>query len=117
MIVIEDRPTVYFDVDNTLVLWPDFSPEIFQKHKGILRFSSGVFCVPNVANINALKEHAARGHKIIIWSAGGAAWGAQIIKLLDLEDLVDLVLAKPMWFYDDKPAHEFLPEFNRVYKS
>lgn len=101
MITIEGI-TVYFDVDETLTMFHgyetnDFAVSINHRH------------------VRAIKEHAHRGHKIVVWSAGGAKWAEQVVKELELEKYVDVCMAKPSWFYDDKRAEEFMPEINRVY--
>lgn len=96
--------TVYFDVDETLIL---FSPVEGDEYNFTFRISA--------AHIRALKEHHYRGHKVVVWSAGGAAWAEKVVKDCELEGYVDLCLSKPSWFYDDKRADEFMPEVNRVY--
>lgn len=91
--------TVWFDVDDTLVLW--------DKEKVSYTYSK--------KHAKALKEHALRGHTVIVWSAGGADWAERVVREMGLEWCVDLVTSKPSWFYDDKTASYFMPEHNRVY--
>lgn len=109
MIVIRNDQTVYVDVDETLILW-DCDPS----HPDA--FWIGGQCVrSHKKHIDQVKKHKARGHQIVIWTQGGYDWAEQAVKLLKLEDYVDLVIRKPMWFYDDITASEFMPEINRIY--
>jgi hypothetical protein len=63
-----------------------------------------------------MKKHKARGHKIVVWSAGGWEWAKSVVETLELTEIVDLVMSKPAWFYDDIPSSSFMPEHNRIYK-
>lgn len=110
MIKIEDRITVYVDVDDTLVLWRP------------LKISDQVISLPGYGDvavskrhIKSIKQHKARNHLVVVWSQGGADWAEEVVKLLNLQEYVDLVISKPRWIYDDKPATCFLPETDRVY--
>ncbi len=95
-----NQPT-YFDVDDTLIMWSVEDGENTIK-------LNGVSVVINEANINALKKHAMRGHTIIVCSAGGASWAKAVVDALGLQDLVDVIMEKPMWYYDDLPANAFM---------
>lgn len=91
--------TVYFDVDETLVMWVENEN----------RF------VPNEKHILALKRHHLRGHTVVVWSAGGSTWAQGVVEGLGIEEHVDYVLSKPHWYYDDLTVDKFMPEMNRVY--
>ena len=117
MIILPEKITVFFDVDSTLVLWDATQEEM--AIKGI-KFGEGdyaVMCVPHEKHIEMLRQHKARNHLIVVWSAGGVSWAEAVIKKLGLEDLVDLVVTKPHFFYDDLPSSMFMPESSRVYKD
>jgi hypothetical protein len=127
MLVVEGLAT-FFDVDDTLVMWghgdhPEARTIHCPKSKtlidGELRESPAwsELVVPNKANISQLVKHKQRGHRIIVWSAGGADWAEAVVRALDLTAHVDMVVSKPSWFYDDLTASEFMPEINRVYKK
>jgi hypothetical protein len=110
MIKIEDKITVYVDVDDTLVLWRPVKEDdwvVNLPRYGYLAVSS--------RHVTSIKQHKARGHLIVVWSQGGADWAEEVVKLIGLEDYVDLVISKPRWIYDDKPASYFMPEIDRVY--
>jgi hypothetical protein len=102
----------FFDVDDTLVIWgrtghPEAKPF---NNSGYTQW-----LVPHQRHIELLKTAKFRGHKVIVWSAGGSEWAEEVVKMLELENYVDLVISKPSWYVDDLPASEFMPSFNRVY--
>lgn len=109
MIVLECKQTVFCDVDGTLILWNPTEKQLF--NYGISYTNPNglsTILVPHLPNIEQLKKHAERQHTIIVWSAGGSAWAAEAVKFLKLEKYVDLVISKPIWYYDDKNAEEFM---------
>lgn len=129
-----DKPTVYCDVDDTLVKWgsPN-SPEeeknsvvvvvpahkythiieeTEQKYENI-QYEQRVVLIKE--HINQLKEHKRRGHVVVVWSAGGSEWAAAVVKAVGLESYVDVVISKPSWYIDDLPANEFMGK--RVFLS
>lgn len=104
--------TAYFDVDDTLLMWglndhPEAIEVDFQGVKKKL--------VVHKTHITKMEEHKFRGHRIIVWSAGGSEWAEYVVKLLKIEHLVDLVITKPDWYYDDLRSEVFMPENTRVY--
>ena len=86
-----DRPTVFFDVDDTLVMWDE-------KHKGntVCISCDGHLnhMVRNEGNIEELKRHGSRGIDVIVWSKGGAYWAEIVIKALKLERYVAAIMNK-----------------------
>jgi hypothetical protein len=66
--------------------------------------------LPHRLHIEQLRKHKMRGHTVIVWSAGGYDWAAAVVKTLGLENIVDLVISKPIWVYDDLPPNEFMPK-------
>lgn len=109
MIELDDRPTVYFDVDNTLILWnkPAENTTIFLDNYGEVAVHE--------EHVNSLKQHSVRGHHVVVWSQGGAAWAATVVELLNLTEYVTLVISKPRWFYDDLSSDKWLPETDRIF--
>ena len=93
-----DRPTVFFDVDDTLVMWDE-------KHKGntVCISCDGHLnhMVRNEGNIEELKRHGSRGIVVIVLSKGGAYWAEIVIKALKLERYVAAIMNKPFCYYDD----------------
>lgn len=113
MLVLPDKPTIYVDVDETLVSFE-------AKYKNCTKIKVGPENAKMPAYINEyvvdkIKEFRARDHTIVVWSAGGSEWAATIIRALKMEDYVSVVMSKPAWFFDDQPAINYMPEGNRIY--
>jgi len=108
MIIIESSKSIFVDVDDTLLIWSYDDDEESDAIDICVRGSIIQRAVPNEYNIKFVKEFKARGHTIIVWSAGGWEWAKYAIKILKLEDVVDVVMSKPDWYIDDKPAEYFM---------
>ena len=97
MIILE-KPTVFFDVDDTLVMWDEtlkgdtvcISCDDHLVHMAI-----------NKGNLEELKRHGSRGIDVIVWSKGGVHWAKQVVRALKLEKYVAVIMAKPFCYYDD----------------
>lgn len=116
MNTVKKESTVFFDVDETLILHKPF--------KSVSGFpitvtdplnpsQPGLKVEPHRAMIRLLKEEKHRGSFIVVWSRGGYEWATNVILALGLESSVDLVMTKPMVYFDDIPINEWLT--NRVY--
>jgi hydroxymethylpyrimidine pyrophosphatase-like HAD family hydrolase len=93
-------PTVYFDVDDTLVMWE--IPNGFEEELVTIHCRDYVeLLAPNKHNIKLLQKLASRGHSIVVWSGGGADWAEAVVKALELEDYVEVVSGKPQYYIDD----------------
>lgn len=108
------EPIAYFDVDDTLVSWEHYGKQL----PGMVEFEDphthgSLFLEVITEHIESMKKHKLRGHTIIVWSAGGADWAEEVVTKLGLRSMVDAVMSKPDWFYDDIPSSEFMPEINR----
>lgn len=99
---IKDGGVYASDVDDTLIMWripEDYTGPLVEtdldgfKDKGI----------PNQHAINHLKKMKARGYAVIVWSAGGSEWAEAVVKALELEDFVDVVMPKIDFHLDDVP--------------
>lgn len=108
----EDKATCYFDVDDTLILWGTSDED---KENFGIRIGHGM-AVPHKRHIEDLKTMKAKGHIIVVWSQGGSDHAAEVVRALDLESYVDVVISKPMWFWDDLHAHEFMSSSFRIWK-
>ena len=92
------RPTVFFDVDDTLVMWDE-------KVKGA---TVCINCdghlshmVINKGNLEELKRHGSRGIDVIVWSQGGVQSAQSVVRALKLENYVAGIMTKPFCYYDD----------------
>lgn len=105
---------IMIDVDNTLVFsLREYPHEVTHE---VVKINGRKFWV-HAPHIEMIKDFKARGHSIVVWSAGGAEWAESVVIALKLEELVDLVISKPDWFIDDKKASEFMDESKRFYKA
>jgi len=111
MHVIKAQRTVYFDVDDTLLIanygcyYP--SPEEVVSVK--CPDSGYTTCfMKHERHINLMKQFKARGHTIIVWSQGGHRWAESAVKLLELDSIVDYCMDKPSWYVDDLPSTAFM---------
>jgi FMN phosphatase YigB (HAD superfamily) len=113
MIVLPEKPTVFCDVDETLVIWneshvPKDQLEYFHLLKG------EKFWI-HMIHRKLLKEFKARGHNVVVWSAGGSDWAKLIVEKIHLTNVVDLVVSKPDWFIDDLSGKDILLNSQRIY--
>lgn len=105
-------PTIYFDCDDTLVMWErSESPAAIPFNC----YGREFLLVPHTKHIDKLKEHKREGFKIVVWTAGGEEWGHEVIGKLGLTEFVDVILSKPEYYYDDLPSERFLHDHKRVY--
>jgi phosphoglycolate phosphatase-like HAD superfamily hydrolase len=120
MYKLPDKPTVYFDIDDTLAIWPvggQPAPGTEDQYIVLQDAYGKVWVKPHQKHIAALKKHKAEGLIVVAWSQGGADWVEVVVKGLGLTDYVDLAVSKPTWFYDDLPSGVFMPEAARIYKE
>lgn len=112
--IINNESNIFFDVDDTLVMWGTAMHE----HEDCIVVvdpydQSLIHLRPHQPHIKLLKNHHARGSYITVWSAGGFQWAEAVIKALQLEGFVDVVMSKPRAYVDDLTASEVLGE--RIY--
>lgn len=107
MIKLLEKPSVYWDVDNTLVFaWSDIDEELRNKLQ-MVYIDSQMFFIHD-KHVQKIKEFKARGHNVIVWSAGGADWAEMVIKALNIEQYVDVIAPKPFWYFDDLAVEEWI---------
>jgi predicted phosphatase len=112
MDVIKSEILLPFDIDQTLVMYDtkceastDLIELVYGEQQLLLR--------PSQKHIDLLKHHRERGYFIIAWSANGHSWTERVIKALELESYVDLVMTKPKEYVDDKYVDQWMT--NRIY--
>lgn len=109
MIALNCNQPTFWDVDDTLILWNPTEEQ--QAQYGIKYTDAAGFTkvfVPHIPHVEQLKKHSDRGHTIIVWSAGGSKWAELAVEILGLRPYVHLTIGKPIWYYDDKQAEEFM---------
>lgn len=106
---------VPFDCDDTLVMWTN---DFDKSAPGFVEFTcpytkSPLFLKPHQKHIDLLKKYYFRGFGIMVWSAGGAEWAKEVVKVLGLEKYVHVTITKPSRYVDDLNCKEWMG--NRVY--
>jgi hypothetical protein len=116
MIIIKSENIKPFDVDETLVTTAGLNDAPGGWYADVEDPISGHIHVRiNAAMVRLLKEEAARGSFVIVWSRGGYQWAANVVKALGLNKYVNLVISKPLVYFDDKDAAEWLTSGQRVF--
>lgn len=116
------QKTFGVDIDETLVLLDMFAdgiPDHIDLNSLVwLTSKTGIKvpCLPHTRHITIAKQFAARDFTLVAWSAGGEEWAYKVVMALGLEDVFTYTMSKFDWIMDDKPASEFLPEKNRIYR-
>jgi hypothetical protein len=95
---------VYFDVDETLILW---NVKLATELNLNTIFIDGIEFGVHHIHVKKLIQHNKNGDEVNIWSAGGTGWAKKVIKYLELESYVTHVLSKPDFYYDDIPMQKF----------
>jgi phosphoglycolate phosphatase-like HAD superfamily hydrolase len=109
-------PTVYCDVDETLFLWKSKYGKLDDPRCITMEvFDAKYKVLPHFKHIDLIIKLKSQGYKIVIWSAGGEVWANEAVDKLGLRKFVDVVLAKPTLYIDDKMPEEFLHRHNRIY--
>lgn len=106
---LSKESTIFFDVDDTLVMHdpdlPDIGKiDIVDPYDATLIFT----LTPHKRHVKLLKDKHARGYGVVVWSAGGAAWANAVVNALHLTEYVDLVCAKPNAYVDDVKCEDFI---------
>lgn len=104
--IIKSENVVFFDCDDTLIIGagPGKKIEILDPTGG-----PDISTFAHEPNIRLLLEEKARGSFVIVWSRGGYQWANNILTALGLMDRVDLVMSKPLVYFDDTPIEKWLP--------
>lgn len=126
MQVYETDSVVTFDVDDTLVMWPENNSRGYnepalshtQPFEGSVAFAdpydgSTNYLTPHQKHIDLMKKYKGRGFTVIVWSAGGYKWAKSVVETLKLEPFVDAILTKPSRYVDDLTCEKWMG--NRVY--
>lgn len=112
MLKIDNDNVAFFDVDDTLIhhKW-DADRNHEQMEIAVEGSLLAATVVPHYTHIKRLKHHKQVGNAVVVWSRSGVRWAEAVVKALDLEQYVDLVSAKPFYYYDDKKCCQILGEY------
>lgn len=64
----------------------------------------------NRAMVRLLQEERQRGSFVVVWSRSGWEWARNIVNALGLQADVDLVMSKPIAYFDDTPVEEWMKD-------
>ena len=110
------NPTIFFDCDDTLVIWENSDGTSKNKNAVTFRFEGRDFkLVPHKKHIELLKRCKKDGYEVVVWSAGSRKWGEEVIKKLKLTKYVDFIISKPTFYVDDLPTKKILHEHKRLF--
>lgn len=100
---------IFFDVDNTLIMWnvDENDPRVVWI-PSLAPNGEAVPVVPHEHHLLMIKRHKQLGNTVVVWSKSGSLWAKQIVEYFGLTSYVDLVCSKPSCFYDDLKPEEFL---------
>jgi FMN phosphatase YigB (HAD superfamily) len=109
-----DKP-VFFDVDDTLIIWPSSAQALGIDHgefyKKAIEIGTGdlkMLAMPHEKHIQFMRNLKCQGAKIVVWSHGGEEWAKTVVETLELELYVDLILSKPSLYIDDLDASKWM---------
>lgn len=100
-----EAPHMYFDVDDTLIKPIDRPVDL--ELRPFVKIDGQYFLI-NSRVIKDLRLCRARGHVCVVWSQGGSSWAHKVVKALGLNMWVDLAIAKPSWYVDDRASDDIL---------
>lgn len=103
MFIAPSEHSIFFDIDDTIIMWSDTfrlpfdgAVKIVCPHDGQVSYHR-----PHKRHIEFLKKQKAKGMTVVVWSAGGVGWAAEVVRTLGLEEYVDIVVSKPDKYVDD----------------
>ncbi len=106
-----DQSVVVVDVDETLIMW-DRSEYPRDKYEWFTSYfmdpDEPIDLVINTKNVNLLKKFAKLDYRVIVWSRSGEHWARHIGGALGLDKYVHSYMSKPLFYFDDKPADEWM---------
>lgn len=106
------KPTIFYDVDDTLVMW---NKPVTEESINCILNGITYSVLPNWKHIDLLKKHWKEGYKIVVWSGSGEDWVTEVLLKLDLNEFVDVRLSKPSYYVDDLECQQFMYKQKRIY--
>lgn len=99
IVEFDNTPTIYCDVDGTLLFWPGEDPGCppMDADDPLL----GQAPVINQPLVDALKAWHAKGNVLVVWSRAGGAHARKAAEMCGLSP--DACLPKPRIAFDDRP--------------
>ena len=116
MYVLRDKKSVVaFDVDDTLIMWDKVSDNMVTVTLPGEDGFTETFAV-HTSHVQMLKDFKKTcRYTVVVWSQSGHDWAEAVVRALDLEDHVDLVMSKPSRHVDDLTSNHWLGQ--HIYKE
>lgn len=116
---LEEDNVAYFDVDDTLIFAEDDISSLTREdllEMATISMPNGFDTKVRVHSkqVERLKMHKKWGNGVIVWSKSGYRWAEAVVRALNLEEYVDVVLSKPTYYYDDKKCEQFMGEHRYI---
>ncbi len=108
MQIVKNENIRPFDVDGCIICHKDDSEACVDVMDPLTKKNIRVGV--NLNMVRLLMEEKHRGSFIIIWSRGGYEWAKNVVNALMIENQVDLVLSKPLAYFDDKPVKKWMKD-------
>lgn len=117
MKVISNENVVFFDVDDTLVMWDRTANDPFKTYIYITDpyDEKQMRLEVHTPHVKLLKNLKARENTIVVWSQSGYEWSEAVVKALNITEYVDYCMTKPKTYVDDLPVTDWLVD--RIYIS
>lgn len=103
-----DKKYVYFDCDDTLVMWGRHQSPKCVAFKDPYNKGEKILLVPHENHIQKLISYSGNGWVVVVWSRGGYPWAREVVRGLGLQGYVDHILAKPDIYFDDVKCCDFM---------
>lgn len=112
MNVVANEDVVFFDVDDTLVMWDKTPNDDAKTYVYVIDPYDGkqMRLEVHTPHVKLLRNLSARGTAVVVWSQSGYRWASIIVSALDLQDCVQLVMTKPKSYVDDLPVTDWLKD-------
>ncbi len=62
--------------------------------------------MPHLQHVKLLKAYKTQGYTVIVWSAQGYEWAQAAVNALNLNNIVDFKMSKPLKYVDDLKGPE-----------
>lgn len=113
MKVLRDKHTIFFDVDDTLIIHRGI-PE-GAEHPDLIEFKDPyhpdknhtVKALKHRLHCLMLKRMPLRGRAVYVWSHSGVEYAEAAIKALGLEECITAIIPKPETICDDKNMEDW----------
>lgn len=110
MLVKASDKTVFCDVDDTLISYPDEKENEFTR---LVQDVSGdwVLVELQVNCITQIRHFEQKGYDVVLWSQQGGDWSKRIAVVFEIESLFSFFCSKPIHYIDDLDYHYWMPAY------